>query len=105
MTPRARRWLALLLGSSAACVLACLNPRPEDFPSNDASEGAAEAPNDIDTVPDLGEPDPPANSEPPPSPGGAGAPDGGVVGDAGVTCSPDAAAAEPDDGSDTTAPE
>jgi hypothetical protein len=102
------RAYGLLLALGAALLQACLNPRPEDFPSSgDNTPGEL----DVTEGPELEEPGSPPGPPAAPAPGqsvdspDAGAPaDAGTPRDAGPSCSDEAAAAGPADGG-STAPE
>jgi hypothetical protein len=91
------RACGLVFALAAGLLQACLNPRPEDFPSsNDDSAGSADI--DGDDEPVVEAPDVPLGPPGAPPTGGnvdspdAGAPaDAGVPGDAGTACSADAA--------------
>lgn len=79
--------LGLVLACGAGLFLGCLNPRPEDFPSN-----ADDAPGDAVDGPALEQPDdvtpngPPDSEYEPPAPpaSGGGSPDAGAPSDTGA---------------------
>jgi hypothetical protein len=96
--PRAARTAAFASAILVGLASGCLNPRPEDFPSNDGfadsevdDPAVQSPPDDLGSAPDTGGDPPAGESEPPPD---AGAPDAGSEAppDAAADCSEGAAA-------------